>query len=279
MTVATAPSPGALSALADPALVSLAAGGSAHAFETLDRRHRPAILRQCAHLVRSPHDAEEATQQAMFTAYRALAAGRAPKSFLAWLTAIARNECFDMIRARKGVEPLLAEVEAGGETPPERVERRERMETLTQDLVELPEAQRRALVLRGVGDLSHAEIARVLGGTPTEMRTLVHEARSSLAEFEAGRALGCDMVRDRIETGDGRALRARRVRAHLRACASCATAAGGRARGGRRGFGALLPVPPLGEIRAALFGEARPASPAPAPAPLRAFRARSWPRS
>ena len=253
MSLASAPTAGALSALPDPALVNLVVGGSATAFETLDRRHRPTVLRQCACLLRSSHDAEEATQQAMFAAYRALAAGKVPKSFLAWLTTIARNECFDMIRARKGVEPLLVEVAAGGETLPERVEHRERLETLKRDLVELPEAQRRALVLRGVGDLSHAEIARLLGGTETEMRTLVHEARSSLAEFEAGRELDCDMVRERIDSGDGRALRARRVRAHLRACESCATAAG-RTPGRRRGLGALLPFPIFGAIRAALFG-------------------------
>ena len=254
MTLTAAPPAGALSALADPALVALVVGGSATAFETLDRRHRPTVLRQCACLLRSSHDAEEATQQAMFSAYRALAAGKVPKSFPAWLTTIARNECFDMIRARRGVEPLLVEVAAGGETLPERVERRERIDTLKRDLVELPEAQRRALVLRGVGDLSHAEIARLLGGTPTEMRTLVHEARSSLAEFEAGRELDCDMVRERISSGDGRALRARRVRAHLRACESCAIAAGRHTPGLRRGLGALLPFPIFGAIRAALFG-------------------------
>ena len=253
MNIGSAPPAGALSALADPALVALAASGSDAAFETLDRRHRPAVLRQCACLLRSPHDAEEATQQAMFKAYRALDAGRAPASFLAWLMTIARNECFDMIRARKGVEALQTDVADTGASPAEHVERRERVETLKEDLHELPEAQRRALVLRGVGDLSHAEIARILGGTPVEMRTLVHEARASLAEFEAGRDLDCDVVRARIDTGDGRALRARRVRAHLRACEECSTAAS-RARPRRRGLGALFPLPLFGAIRAALFG-------------------------
>ena len=247
------PPAGALGVLADPALVGLVVGGNDAAFEALDRRHRPAVLRQCACLLRSPHDAEEATQQAMFKAYRALDRGAAPTSFLPWLMTIARNECFNMIRARKGVESLSTEVVAGGDTPTEHVERRERVAILKEDLVELPDAQRRALVLRGVGDLSHAEIARILGGTPMEMRTLVHEARISLAEFEAGRELDCAVVRERIDTGDGRALRARRVRAHLRACESCSLAAG-RMRGSRRGVASFLPFPIFGAIRAALFG-------------------------
>lgn len=251
------PSASPLGALADGSLAALASEGSEAAFETLDRRHRPAVYRHCGRILRSPHDADEAAQRTMIRAYRALEKGQAPNSFLPWLLAIARNESYDLIRARKGTEQLSVEVEAGGESLTDRIERRERVEELKGDLTELPEAQRRALLLRGVGDLSHAEIAELLGGTPTEMRTLVHEARASLAEFEVGRALPCAEVRDRIATGDGRALRARRVRAHIRVCEDCAGAASavkGRARvaGGR--LAALFPVPVLAAVRAALFG-------------------------
>ena len=256
MRIATS-SASPLGALADGSLVALASEGSEAAFETLDRRHRPAVYRHCARILRSPHDADEAAQRTMIRAYRALEKGQAPNSFPPWLLAIARNESYDLIRARKGTEQLSVEVEAGGESLTERVERRERVEELKGDLTELPEAQRRALLLRGVGDLSHAEIAELLGGTPTEMRTLVHEARASLAEFEVGRTLPCAEVRDRIATGDGRALRARRVRAHVRVCEDCAAAAsavkgGARVAGGR--LAALFPVPVLAAIRAALFG-------------------------
>ena len=247
-----------LGALSDDALVHLAVDGSEAAFETLDRRHRAAVFRHCAGILRSSHDADEATQRTMIRAYRAMAGGRGPTSFLPWLLAIARNESYDLIRSRKGTEALTAEIEAGGESPIERVERREQVEALRGDLTELPEAQRRALLLRGVGDLSHAEIARLMGGTPTEMRTLVHEARASLAEFEAGRALPCADVRGRISTGDGRALRARRVRAHIRACEECAAAAAAVGTGTRRlpvgRVASLLPFPLFAAVRAALFG-------------------------
>jgi RNA polymerase sigma-70 factor (ECF subfamily) len=175
-----------LGALPDDALVALVSEGSEAAFETLDRRHRPAVYRHCAGILRSPHDADEAAQRTMIRAYRAMAGGRGPASVAPWLLAIARNESYDLLRARKGTEALTLEIEAGGESPVEHIERRERMEALKDDLADLPETQRRALLLRGVGDLSHAEIARLMGGTPGEMRTLVHEARVSLAEFEAG---------------------------------------------------------------------------------------------
>ncbi len=253
-SIAASASP--LGALSDGALARLASDGSESAFETLDRRHRPAVYRHCIGILRNAHDADEAAQRTMIRAYRALERGRGPASFLPWLLAIARNESFDIIRGRKGTESLSIEIEAGGETPSEHAERREQVEELKGDLTELPEAQRKALLLRGVGDLSHAEIARLMGGTPTEMRTLVHEARASLAEFEAGRALPCADVRGRIATGDGRALRARRVRAHIRVCEDCAAAAA--AVGARRvpagRVASFFPVPLFAAIRAALFG-------------------------
>ena len=254
-----------LGALPDDALVRLAVGGSEAAFEVLDRRHRPAAYRHCLGILRSPHDADEATQQTMIRAYRALDKGRGPAAFLPWLLAIARNESYDLIRARKGTEALTTEIEAGGASPAEVAETHEQVEVLKRDLTELPEAQRRALLLRGVGDLSHAEIARLMGGTPTEMRTLVHEARASLAEFEAGRALPCEDVRGRIATGDGRALRARRVRAHIRVCEDCAGAAAAAGVGARRlpvgKVASFFPLPAFAALRAALFGQAGAAGP------------------
>src|SRR6202035_4196584 len=49
----------------------------------------------------------------------------------------------------------------------------------------------------------------------------VFEARKALAEFEEGRAMACDEILKVISDGDKRALRGRRVRAHLRQCSRC----------------------------------------------------------
>ena len=50
----------------------------------------------------------------------------------------------------------------------------------------------------------------------------IFEARRSLFEFAEGRAMACDEVRKTISDADGRSLRSRRVRAHLRDCSACA---------------------------------------------------------
>ncbi|HET6690349.1 MAG TPA: sigma-70 family RNA polymerase sigma factor, partial [Miltoncostaeaceae bacterium] len=210
------------------------------AFEALYRSHRERVLRLCRAMVGHPQDAEEAAQATMLSAYRALERGDRPGVVGAWLTTIARNECRDLIGRRRLEVPLPDALPAVTSDPADVVERRERMRELRRDLAELPRGQRTAIVLRGMAGMRHAEIAEVVGGSEQAARTLVYEARESLAEFAEGRALGCAEVRPRIDSGDGRALRARRVRAHLRVCDGCREAAAER-RGGR--IAGWLPVP------------------------------------
>ena len=240
--------------LADAALAERAAAGDEGAFEALDRRHRSTLLRHCNRILRNGHDAEEAVQGALLRAYRALSAGRRPASLLPWLLAIARNECMDVLRARRETEELPPDVESRGVRPDELVVRREEARVLYADLRELPEAQREALILRSMGDLPHGEIARLLGRTAADARTLCREARLSLAECHEGRNLECAAVRERIDSGDGRALRSRRIRAHLRACDGCRGAADGIRTPGRSGLGALFPLPWLSAVRSLLSG-------------------------
>jgi RNA polymerase sigma factor (sigma-70 family) len=176
----------------------------------------------------------------MLSAYRALERGDRPGVVGAWLTTIARNECRDLIGRRRVEVPLPDALPSGTSDPADVVERRERMRELRSDLAELPDGQRTAIVLRSMGGMRHSEIAAVVGGSEQAARTLVYEARESLAEFAEGRALGCADVRARIDSGDGRALRARRVRAHIRVCEGCRAAAGTRRTGKIAG---LIPVP------------------------------------
>ncbi|HTI32960.1 MAG TPA: sigma-70 family RNA polymerase sigma factor, partial [Miltoncostaea sp.] len=221
------------------------------AFESLYRGHRERVLRLCRAMVGHPQDAEEAAQATMLSAYRALERGDRPGVVGAWLTTIARNECRDLIGRRRVEVPLPDALPAVTSDPAELVERRERMRELRHDLAELPRGQRTAIVLRSMAGMRHSEIAEVVGGSEQAARTLVYEARESLAEFAEGRALGCAEVRPRIDSGDGRALRARRVRAHIRVCEGCREAAAAQ-RGGR--IGGWLPVPGILAALRGLFG-------------------------
>ncbi|HTI35354.1 MAG TPA: RNA polymerase sigma factor, partial [Miltoncostaea sp.] len=205
----------------DDDLAGRIAAGDARAFESLYGRHRAEISRYCATLVRNPQDAEEAFQLTMLAAYRALSAGRGPRGALRpWLFRIAHNECVDLLRDRPPVEPLTDRHPVSGLLQ-ERVEARETLRQLSDDIAALPLRQRAAFVLHEIEGLSHAAIGEALGTTDLDARRLLHEARTSLGEFHAGRALACSDVRVRIGAGDRRTLRSRGISAHLRDCAAC----------------------------------------------------------
>ncbi|MGE4174305.1 MAG: sigma-70 family RNA polymerase sigma factor [Thermoleophilia bacterium] len=203
-------------------LAARIAAGDARAFERLYALHRAEISRYCATLVRNPQDAEEAFQLTMLAAYRALSTGRGPRGALRpWLFRIAHNECVDLLRGRPPVEELTERQDPVAGLLHERVEARETLRQLNDDIAALPLRQRAAFVLHEIDGLPHAAVGEALGTTDLGARQLLHEARTTLEEFHAGRALACDDVRVRIGAGDRRILRGRGISAHLRGCASC----------------------------------------------------------
>ena len=90
------------------------------------------------------------------------------------------------------------------------------------DLADLPDRQRAALVLRELNGLSHAEIGVVLELSPGAVKQAIFEARSALFSCREGREMECHDVRRMLSDGDGRVLRGRGIRAHLRSCPDCA---------------------------------------------------------
>jgi len=93
---------------------------------------------------------------------------------------------------------------------------------LVADLEDMPERQRGALLMRELSGLSHDEIAIALETSPGAAKQAIFEARRALQEYEQGRLMACEDIRRAISDGDGRRLRGRRVRGHLRNCAVCA---------------------------------------------------------
>ena len=91
--------------------------------------------------------------------------------------------------------------------------------------------------MRELSDLSFEEIAASFDTSPGVARQTVYEARLSLRQMEEGREMSCDEVMRAVSDGDRRVLRRKDIRAHLRACESCAALRGRNrepARGSRR---------------------------------------------
>jgi len=242
-----------VSRLSDELLARQAARGSERAFTVIYQRYHQPLYRYCRSIVRVDADAQDALQSTFANALGALRRGGRNAPLRPWLYRIAHNEAVSVIRRRQREHPLgsegltadAGETAAVASSPEEALALRERWSTLMADLAELPERQRGALLLREMNGLPHEEIAIALATTTSGAKQSIFEARQALAEFAEGRAMACEEVCRRISDGDGRVLRGRRLRAHLRSCPGCAAFAEG-IRDRRAEFRAFAPVlPPL----------------------------------
>jgi RNA polymerase sigma factor (sigma-70 family) len=213
--------PGPVRLLSDERLARLVSRGSERAFATLYERHHQALYRYCLSIVRNPQDAQDALQSALMRALAALRASERDLAVRPWLFRIAHNEAVSVLRRRRGADRVLDDQEPSPLSVEGTVEGRERLSTLVSDLQALPLRQRAALLMRELSGLSIEEIACALATSPGAAKQTLFEARSSLQAFEEGRAMECELVRRAISDGDGRVLRSRKLRSHLRGCSEC----------------------------------------------------------
>jgi RNA polymerase sigma factor (sigma-70 family) len=238
--------------LGDERLARLAARGSARAFAAVYERYHQVLYRYCRSILRDDADAQDALQSTFMHALSALKRGQRSAPLRPWLFRIAHNEAISVLRRRRRGEESLAEVSLPPAASAEdQAGERARMAVLLSDLATLPERARSALVMRELSGLSHEEIALALETTPGAAKQAIFEARRALQECTEGRAMACAEICQSISEGDRRLHRGRRVRAHLRDCASCAAFAS--AIGARESdLRALVPVLPAAASAAVL---------------------------
>jgi RNA polymerase sigma factor (sigma-70 family) len=200
---------------------SRATRGDAAAFTALYERHHQALYRYCRSILHHDEDARDALQSTMAKAFAALQSEERDFDLRPWLFRIAHNEAISLLRRRRDALPLDLAPPVGTDSLQGTVETRERLARLREDLGDLPDRQRAALVLRELSGLGHEEIATVLDSSPRAIKQTIFEARTSLGECDEGREMACAEVQRMLSDADGRVLRGRRVRAHLRSCRGC----------------------------------------------------------
>jgi RNA polymerase sigma factor (sigma-70 family) len=235
----------------DERLVALVRAGSERAFEALFDRHHRGLLAFCRHMLGSPADAEDAVQHTFLAAYSDLLRSEKPIVLRPWLYAIARNRCVSVLRDRRE-RPVEELPEPATDHLAAEVATREDLRTTLSHVARLPEDQRAALVLAELGDVSHAEIARILGCQREKVKALVFQARSSLTADRTARETPCAEIRAELATLGG-ALRHTNLRRHVRDCEDC-RAFRHQMRGQRRRLGVLAPLAPMLGLKRAVLG-------------------------
>jgi RNA polymerase sigma-70 factor, ECF subfamily len=140
-------------------------------------RYADDVLAYVQSVVRDRHAAEDITQEVFAKLPKAIVKyEERTVPFVGWLMRVARNAALDHLRARRQipVEEVRASEPVNGELE------FEQRQCLKEALAELPDEQRKVLVLRHVLGLSPPEIAERLGKTESSVHGLHHRGRATL---------------------------------------------------------------------------------------------------
>jgi RNA polymerase sigma-70 factor, ECF subfamily len=176
----------------DGALVEAAKHGDTQAFEELFFRHKQRVLGVAQRITNNREDAEDVVQESFHKAFLHLDTFQEKSRFSTWLTRIAMNEAFMLLRRRRGVFEVLPEtpddgVKSGSEAfvdqspnPEESCWRRERKNLLTKAINRLSPTIRRAILLRDIEERSVKETSQILGTSITAVKARVFQGRRKL---------------------------------------------------------------------------------------------------
>ena len=150
----------------------------------LDVLMRPRLHRFYLSLGFSSTEAEDLVQRALIRVFQHVEGLRQEDRFLPWLFTLARNLGYSVLRDRREqrlAQALDAELEAPGRDQESAArEARERIALVERLLPELPDQQRRCLVLVVRDELSYAEVGDLLGLSFLTVRNHVARARAFL---------------------------------------------------------------------------------------------------
>jgi RNA polymerase sigma-70 factor (ECF subfamily) len=181
-----APADATLEHLDEGALVDACLAGTPGAFDLIVERHRRTIYQLCYRFVGNHEDASDLSQDVFLRAYRGLRSFRGQSSLATWLYRIAVNVSLNRVSAKSVPSEPIADrqfVDTDAESAPERLLRTERGAQVRAAIARLPAKQRATLILRVYHEMSHREIAQLLGGSVGAVKANVFHALGNLRKL------------------------------------------------------------------------------------------------
>lgn len=168
----------------DTELAREAAAGDQEAYGVLVERHGEMARRVAFAVLKDDHDAEDAAQDGLIAAWRALDRYDPDRPFRPWLMQVVVNAARDLARRRRVrqtevVSPMASAPNPGPDTDTERALLRQR---LREALGALPERQRLVVTLFDAEGFSHGEIATLVDAPEGTVRSDLFHARRALRE-------------------------------------------------------------------------------------------------
>lgn len=173
-------------------LIAQAQQGDVAAYNRLVLHYQDIVYSVALRIMKDPTSAEDATQEAFISAYKALKRFRGG-SFKSWLLRIVTNACYDELRWRKrrpqsSLDAITEEFESpsfmadDSVGPEERQQQVELIDAVERCLQELPDEQRIAAVLCDVEGRDYKDIADIMSTSLGTVKSRISRARSKLRD-------------------------------------------------------------------------------------------------
>ena len=159
---------GRLVDLDEAALVEACLAGRSEAFDVIVERHGRQVYRLCFRFVGNHEDASDLSQDVFVRAFRGLGRFRRQSSLATWLYRIGVNVCLSRLNSKAPPMEELEEhrhVDTVTASPAERLLTAERGARVRAAIARLPRKQRATLILRVYHEMSHQQIAEILGSS------------------------------------------------------------------------------------------------------------------
>lgn len=166
-------------------LIQRASQGDTVAFDLLCEQVRPALYGIAYRMLRNADDANDAVQDALIRALRALPDFDPERPLRPWLSRICANCCVDIIRARRGGESIdLHEhsLSDGSDSLDEQTSQAMQQRALVEAVGRLPAPYRRIIFMRHFRHMEVNEIAEALKRPEGTVKSWLFRARAMLRQ-------------------------------------------------------------------------------------------------
>jgi RNA polymerase sigma-70 factor, ECF subfamily len=174
----------------DVRLMRLVGRGDTKALEELIEKHQALVAGTVARMLGSNSDVEDIAQQVFIRVWKSARRYVPRAKFTTWLLKITRNLVFNELRRSRRRPHVPLQSEPGAEDFPLKDEMNlapdasllelELQRQIEEAILQLPESQRMALVLRRYEQLSYEQIAEVLDLSVPAVKSVLFRARTEL---------------------------------------------------------------------------------------------------
>lgn len=176
-----------LTELDDSGLAREAAAGNRDAFDLIVERHRRSVYQVCYRFVNSHEDASDLAQDAFVRAWKGLKNFKGQSALSTWLYRIAVNVCLNRVAEKRPISEPIESPEQFADTRNEGAHhamvREQRAVAVRKAIASLPDKQRATLILRTYHEMSHQQIAGMLGSSEGAVKANFFHALNNLKKI------------------------------------------------------------------------------------------------